>query len=51
MKAHAPMGGGRWRAYTGLPTYALKAALPFLAHYGKKGLGGFDRPQGKITDR
>lgn len=33
---------GGWRAFGGLPTYAAATALPMVAHYTKKTLGGFD---------
>lgn len=32
---------GRMKAFVGLPTYAMMAGAPMLAHYGKKYLGGF----------
>jgi hypothetical protein len=39
---------GRMKAFVGLPTYAIMAGAPMLAHYGKKYLGGFTQnPQSR----
>lgn len=32
---------GRWKAFAGLPSYAIAASAPMMAHYGKKFFGGF----------